>query len=222
MSEFPYVAVPSKLASLFERLKGIGVPDRVSVSWLQSIGFTSSNDRTMLPILEYIGFVDTSKQPTDRWMEYRNERSSKKVLAIGVRSGYNALYETYYDAQHRNEDELRNFFRSRSTAGEEAIRRTVKTFQELCSIADFGENQEKVVEAESEFQEPVGLHSEIPDTSPPFSPDLNINIQIHISADAKDGQIEKIFSSMATHLFGMGSGAKRKTYKSEELMQSDE
>lgn len=37
--------------------------------------------------------------------------------------------------------------------------------------------------------------------NPIFSPDVNINIQIHISADAEKGQIDDIFASMARHLF---------------------
>lgn len=206
MSEFPYVAVPSKLVSLFQRLKSIGVPDKVSVSWLQSIGFMSSNDRTMLPMLEYVGFVDSSKQPTKRWMAYRNERNSKKVLANGVRSGYTLLYEVYPDAHRRNENELRNYFRSQSTAGEEAIRRTVKTFQELCELADFGENQVKSSVVDSDVQDSESLPIERPDVAPAFSPGINVNIQIHIASDAKDSQIDKIFASMATHLFGRSAG----------------
>ncbi len=208
MSEFPYAAVPSKLASLFQRLKGIGVPDRVSTSWLHSIGFMSSNDRTMLPILEYLGFVDSSKQPTKRWMEYRNESNSKVVLADGVRMGYALLYEIYPDAQRRNEKELRNFFKSRSTAGEEAIRRTVKTFQELCVLADFGDNQENSSLVDSDVHVTESLPVETPNVAPAFSPGVNVNIQIHISADANDSQIDKIFASMAMHLFGREPEAK--------------
>lgn len=36
------------------------------------------------------------------------------------------------------------------------------------------------------------------------TPSLHIDIQIHISADAKSEQIEKIFESMAKHLYGRG------------------
>lgn len=32
-------------------------------------------------------------------------------------------------------------------------------------------------------------------------PDLNINVQIHISADASTDQIEQIFASMAKHIY---------------------
>jgi glycine cleavage system regulatory protein len=34
-----------------------------------------------------------------------------------------------------------------------------------------------------------------------IEPSLNINVQIHISADATAEQIEQIFKSMSTHLY---------------------
>jgi hypothetical protein len=37
-----------------------------------------------------------------------------------------------------------------------------------------------------------------------LSPNLHIDMQIHISADASDDQIDTIFKSMAKHLYGRG------------------
>lgn len=41
----------------------------------------------------------------------------------------------------------------------------------------------------------------LPQGTPAFSPEININIQIHISADADETQISSIFASMKNHLF---------------------
>ena len=38
-------------------------------------------------------------------------------------------------------------------------------------------------------------------TGEPSAPGLNINLQIHISADATPDQIDQIFSSMAKHIY---------------------
>ena len=205
MSEHPYPAVPTKLPPLLGKIKSVGVPSQVSRSWLQSIGFTSSNDPTMLTVLEFVGLVDSSKQPTDRWMKYRNEGKSKEVLAAGIRQGYSALYEVHREAHRCSEDELKNYFKAHSTAGGEAIRRTLKTFRVLCSLADFGDNSEDLSTVDSVIPDQFEKTGTPAKMDPTFSPELNINIQIHISADVKDDQINKIFSSMATHLFGRDS-----------------
>jgi hypothetical protein len=53
---------------------------------------------------------------------------------------------------------------------------------------------------------PIHSETETPHKQPPFSkgPDVNINLQIHISADASSDQIDQIFASMAKHLYKNG------------------
>lgn len=202
MSDFPYAAVPNKLLSLMDRIMTVGIPTKADSTWLRSHGFKSSNDRSSLRVLEFIGFLDSSRQPTQAWVNYRHRGRSKAVLGEAVRQGYSVLYEDLPEAHHSSDDDLKNFFRVHSSAGEQAIARTVNTFKALCSIAEFGPRQNgSRAERESE-PKTLDETSSSAAAKPSFSPELNINIQIHISADAEDNQIEKIFSSMATHLFG--------------------
>lgn len=49
-------------------------------------------------------------------------------------------------------------------------------------------------------------HSHIPKGKTTAAPSLHIDIQIHIASDATLEQIEKIFESMAKHLYGKASG----------------
>lgn len=60
------------------------------------------------------------------------------------------------------------------------------------------EGQRSKIDASVEPQESTQVN-------PVLSPDVNINIQIHISADAEKGQIDDIFASMARHLFNKGA-----------------
>ena len=63
---------------------------------------------------------------------------------------------------------------------------------------------------QDEKREEEKREEELPeDLNSGFSPELNINVQIHISADAKNAQIEKIFESMATHLFNRKAGKRQ-------------
>ncbi|WP_309133004.1 DUF5343 domain-containing protein [Brevibacterium sp.] len=55
----------------------------------------------------------------------------------------------------------------------------------------------------------TGRHEQPPPLTPPspantLGPNLHIDVQIHISADASDSQIDTIFKSMAKHLYGRG------------------
>lgn len=84
MSDYPYTTVPGKLSTLLKKIREVGVPTKANQQWLQSLGFTSSNDRTMLGILKFIGFMDESGVPSSRWREYRGA-NHKQVLANAVR-----------------------------------------------------------------------------------------------------------------------------------------
>ena len=121
MVDFPYAAVPTKLETLLDKIQKVGKPDNVSKSWLQEIGFKSSNDPSMLPIVEFIGLVDSSKVPTSSWTEYRKKSKAKSVLADGIKRGYARLYQTHPNAHLCSDDDLTDFFKSHSDAGEQAI-----------------------------------------------------------------------------------------------------
>ena len=206
MAEFPYAAVPSKLESLLEKIKTVGIPDKATKAWLHSIGFKSSNDPSMLPVVEFIGLVDSSRLPTSRWNEFRQKNKSKNVLADAIKRGYSSLYDTHENAHFCNDEELKDFFKAHSTAGDQAITRTTKTFQVLCSLADFIALTDNGADT-GENGNGASLGTGVPLVVPPQNiesptPTLHIDFQVHIAADAPPEQIDQIFESMAKHLYG--------------------
>ena len=211
MAEFPYVASPNKLKSLLEGIKrrSLGVPTMVNENWLKTIGYKSSNDRSMPKTLEFIGFVDSSKKPTDKWMQFRDRSKSGAVLAGSIRASYSELFQVYPDAHQRSDDELKDFFSPRSSGGEQVVTRTANTFKVLCSLADFSQNQdEEAVPEDRAPEEPTAERPQHPhDTTQSLTPTLHIDIQIHIPSDASPEQIDKIFASMAKHLYNNSADA---------------
>lgn len=101
MADFAYTTVPAKLPALLGKIREVGLPAKATVQWLKTIGFTSSNDSSMLKVLEQIGFVDSSRVPGEPWQKYRGG-DYKRVLGNAIRSGYRELYETYSDAHARS------------------------------------------------------------------------------------------------------------------------
>ena len=203
MAEFQFVTVPNKLAAFLEEIKRVGIPETASMSWLKEIGFTSSSDQSFPRILQFIGFVDSSRKPTEKWRQFRDKSQSGKVIAAAILEGYSKLYRTYPDAHLRSDDELANFFRSHTGAGDRSVRRTVITFKTLCSLADFGQTLKS-------GDDPVSPLAPLPAREQPSQPHLysqalasapNIDIKITISSDSNPAQIEQMFASMSKHLF---------------------
>ncbi|MCU0465977.1 MAG: DUF5343 domain-containing protein [Anaerolineae bacterium] len=215
MAEFPYINTPNKLIEFFSKIPGMGVPDTVSTNWLPTIGFGSKNYRPIVSILKHIDFINTNGKPTESWRAYRDSSQSKKVMANGIKTAYKELFRLYPDAHKKTEQELKNFFRPKSSGGDQVVGGIVSTFKALCSLADFDTSDTPIPESSS-TPHPIMPPSSIPSNSVPTnsvanlspqnvpqsnSPSLHIDIQIHISSDASAEQIDKIFESMAKHLY---------------------
>jgi hypothetical protein len=202
MAEFTYTVAYGKIPELLQKIRSTGVPQKATNQWLQSIGLKSSNDRQLPRILKALGFTDGSNAPSDRWRQYRGSRP-KKVLAEGVREAYSSLFELYADACQRSDAELSNFFRSRTTGGDVAVKRTVATFKILCSQAEFDEvvtlDADPAAAAEGPDDERRGNTAARGANS--SAPALHIDIQIHISPESSAEQVDQIFESMAKHLY---------------------
>ena len=66
MADFTYTTVPGKIKQLLTKIWEVGVPQKVTVQWLKTVGFKSSNDTSLIGVLKFIGFIDASGVPTPK------------------------------------------------------------------------------------------------------------------------------------------------------------
>jgi len=182
-----------------------GIPPKATVAWLKSIGFRSSNDATLTGVLKFIGLTDASNIPTAKWTAYRGA-NHRAVLGEAIRQGYADLFALYPDAHTRSTTDLTHVFSTSSAAGAQVISKTVQTFKALVEEADFSASAEptETVMATGPLHAPAATHSPLMPTAPQAQggPEVHIDIQIHISPESTTEQIDKIFESMAKHLYG--------------------
>lgn len=206
MAEFTYTTVPGKVKPLLDKLRNVGVPPKATVQWLKTIGFTSSNDSSLLGVLKTVGLVDATGVPTGTWSKFRGA-NHRKVLGEAIRVGYGELFAVYPDAWQRPNTDLEHVFSTSSGAGKQVIAKTVSTFKALCECADFGvaDDQPAPVIQTGPMHSPITAS---PAQTTPIAthggstPSVHIDIQIHISPEASTDQIDQIFKSMAKHLYG--------------------
>ena len=204
MPDFAYTTVPGKIPTLFLKIRDVGIPSKVSANWLKIVGFTSSNDSSLLTVLKQIGFIDGSSAPTSAWNEYRSAKHAE-VLARQIKQGYASLFEVYADANSRTQAEVENVFMSKSTAGKQAISKTYTTFKALCGLADFKEVHEAIgskPNLEMEEQPDEQKHRSSQQSRKPAAPSMHIDIQVHIAPETSAEQIDLIFKSMAKYFYG--------------------
>ncbi len=206
MADFTYTTVPGKIKPLLDKIRQVGVPPKASGQWLKSLGFTSSNDATLISVLKAVGLIDGSSIPTPVWSAYRGAHH-KRALSEAIRKGYAELFAVYPDAWQRSNAELEHVFSTSSTAGKQVIAKTVGTFKTLCESAEFApiDEQPASLVQTGPMHVPAAAVAPAPariSNTASGGPSVHIDIQIHISPEASTDQIDLIFKSMAKHLYG--------------------
>jgi hypothetical protein len=204
MADYVYTTVPGKVKALLAKIRQVGIPPKATVQWLKTLGFSSSNDTTLLGVLKFVSLTDSTGVPTAAWTNYRGA-DYKSVLGDAIRRGYAELFSVYPDADRRSQTELDHFFSTNSTGGKQVVTKTIGTFKALAEDAEFSES------GETTSHPTPGPSTQVPTHTPQGSgcqsvpcapPGLHIDVQVHISPEASPDQIDQIFASMAKHLYG--------------------
>ena len=210
MAEAPsYTTVPGRVPELLKKLRETGVPAKATNDWLRSLGFTSSNDRSLVSVLRQIGFIDAQGVPQPAWREYRGA-DHRAVLGRAIVLGYDMLYSTYPDAHVRNSVDLSHVFGTKTTAGKQAIDKMVSTFKNLAKEADFDVSGGAATtsEASSAAVDKSGRDGArsgsgtalLTTTETRGAVTINVNVQLTIPETTDEKVFEAFFSAMRKHL----------------------
>jgi uncharacterized protein DUF5343 len=204
---YPYHVNTANIKKFMEHIQTAGVPTKLTFQYISSVGFKSSNDRALLTVLKFIGFVDNSGVPNDTWRAYRNKSQSKKVLAGALRKSYATLFSTYPDANRKDNEALRNFFSSHTSVSEGTLGYMVRTFKTMADMADFESAAESAVELETGLEkkpeqekEKGGTVVKRQVTGSAAGLTVNINIQLQIPATENAAIYESLFAAMKKNL----------------------
>jgi hypothetical protein len=201
MATFAYTTVPGKVTPLLNKIREVGVPTKATYDWLKSIGFSSSNDRTLLAVLRQVGLIDADGAPSKRWKAFRG-KDGPQVLADAIRTGYAELFATYPQADTKPDEDLDAFFKTHTNAGQQAIDKTVATFKALAKVADFSIAAGAAPTADEgtvpEVQGPT-IRSAPPVTHPQ-GVTININVQLVLPESTDEDVYRKFFAAMREHL----------------------
>ena len=66
-ANFPYMTNPAALKKFLVEAPAMGVPEKVTLAYLKGAGFTSTNDRPIVPALKFLGLVGSDGVPTAVW-----------------------------------------------------------------------------------------------------------------------------------------------------------
>jgi uncharacterized protein DUF5343 len=204
-SKYPYTTVPGKLRDLLQKIPKIGRPEKVTVAWMKSAGWTSSNDPSIIPVLKFVGLVGQDSRPTEIWDAARASGPTGRArVGEAIKAAYSDLFALYPDAHRKDAESLRNFFRSQTSAGEQVQSKLVQTFQTLVEFGDFdsGSSSDGLDAPRGEVPAPRQTSRSGGQTSKsaPSGISLTVNIQLQLPATADAAVYESLFGAMRKHL----------------------
>ena len=199
MPDYPYAFKPSSLRDFLKKIPDLGEPSKVTQEYLESVGYKTKNDRALITVLKFIGFLDQDGRPTDSYRLSRDKGKSRAVMAEALRKSYSELFATFPDAQNRDNEALRNFFSTRMKVSGNIIADVANTFKVLCEFGDFAA---PISEQPHESIPIAGSQSgvNIPTSPVASGMTINVNIQLQLPPTENAEIYDKIFQSLKKNL----------------------
>jgi len=200
MTEYPYMIANNKIQQIVNALQTATKPSKFSQPFLQKIGYTSTNDRGIIPLFKKLGFLTDDGAPTVHYDYLRDKNNYRKILAARIREFYSELFSINTEIYKDGEQNIKGAIARVTGGDEESVKRAYNTFKALCSIADFSQIpiDEKLVEQPDKKQNKEQEHSY--DQLEKNGAEFHYNIQIHLPATTEVSVYNAIFKSLKENL----------------------
>jgi hypothetical protein len=198
-----YVQAITRIPDIFAKIRDGQAPERFSQQLLKDWGFTSTNDRTFVPLLKALGFLSADGKPMQRYKDYRDHSRSKEVMGDALKEAYGDIFMIKEHPTASDKSAIEGKFKSFHNASDNVAGLMTKTFLGLLPLADFKAKETTKVKVPNLPNTEID-HKAIPPISPTIhqAPGLHYNIQIHLPA-TKDVEVyNAIFKSLREHLLG--------------------
>jgi hypothetical protein len=131
-----YLPSTKNLDEILKKLVDGVAPDKFTTEHLRSIGFTSSNDRAVIPLLKDLGFLAPDGSPTARYNAYRDPSRSKAVLAEALREAYEDVFHIREVPTTQDRAAVEGVFRTKLNSSTRVAEMQAMTFFALLRSAD--------------------------------------------------------------------------------------
>lgn len=195
------------------------IPANVNTSYIKSLlGFNSDDsarNNIIIP-LKQIGLIDEDGKPTALATDWRSDEKYSSACKMMLDRLYPGELTDLFPDDEIDIAKVKSWFMDTGSIGQSAAGKVANTFM-LIRSAKIRQLPEKVsvsakkvtkrakeeVSKEILQPTPVVAAALLGNNEPTHAvPSMHIDIQVHISPDASADQIDKIFESMAKHLYG--------------------
>ncbi len=195
------------------------IPGVVTDTYLASVldMQVASARANVLPFLKTLRIVDGDGKTLERAKLWRDDHHYPEVCKAILKETYPQELLDMVSGVSTDRAQIERWFSNHTGSGQAAVNRMVALFNVLVE-ADASKQTDQSGKKAKPTKEPKPKKLTVtptPSSQPPTHssagsapqglsatpPGININLQIHISADASSDQIDQIFASMAKHIY---------------------
>lgn len=151
----PYLASNKNVGELFNKIGSAAVPSKFTQDFLATtIGLKGTNDRSLIPLLRNLGFLDQSNTPSSSYSLLKSKERRGAAIAEGIRTAYKPVFAANEDAFELTGEKLKSLIAQVAGTDDDMTARIANSFSALVKVADFKaprgevEKKEKIEEEE--------------------------------------------------------------------------
>ena len=200
--DYPYMISNNKISPIIEAIHSAAKPPKFSHEVLKQLGFSSSNDRAVIPLFKRLGFLSDNGVPTNYYDDLKDKTKRDTVLGNRIKDLYSDLYAINTKIHEASEDEIKGAISRVTGKDATAVARYYATFKTLCGLANFDAIQKsiKTVEEGSSKKAEENPSKETPVIMSQSQAGFHYNIQIHLPATTDISVYNAIFKSLKDNL----------------------
>lgn len=195
-----YMTSVKNLPAILAKIVEGAPPAKFTLAHLKGIGFKSSNDEGVLPLLKDLGFLAADGTPTKRYQDYRDRSRSRAVLGQAIKEAYEDLFHINEKLSENDRPAIEGRFKSVHNATDEVAKRQAMTFLALLKLGDTSAATKTAPAAPAEKSSDQEGFKGSGNALPLTFGGLRYNIEIHLPATKEVEVYNAIFKSLREHL----------------------
>jgi hypothetical protein len=199
--DYPYVVSNNKIGPILEKLAKAAKPARFSQEFLNNLGFGSSNDRAVIPLMRRLGFLNDSGSPTEFYDQLKDATRHKSILGERIKSLYSELFKLNTEIHKASDTEIKGALSRITGKDETSVNRYYATFKTLVGLADMEGTSapERSVKSDP-AKEDLEDEKKVQKDTRTLKPSFHYNIQLHLPATTDVSVYNAIFKSLRDSL----------------------
>ena len=202
-----YLTSVKNVEAILTAIKAGKAPDRFSQKYLVSLGFKSTSDRLIIPVLKALGFLQDNGAPTKRYYEFLDQTQSGRVLAEAIEEAYSDLFQLNRKAYDMSKADVQSKLKTltEGKVGDAVLDKMAMTFKKMCSLADWKAAAAQLPLEAGKEPAPTAQVEEAPPEARVAAgvtglPQLVYTIQIHLPESRDPAVYDALFKSLKEHL----------------------